>query len=35
MEVEIEESEEQGGRGTFDRVEKRVDRDSERQEPAA
>lgn len=35
MELEIEESEEQRGRGTFDRVEKRVDRDSERREPAA
>lgn len=35
MELEIEESEEQRGRGTFDRAEKRVDRDSEQQEPAA
>lgn len=35
MELEIEELEEQRGRGTFDRVEKCVDRDSEKQEPAA
>ena len=35
MELEIEEPEEQRGRGTFDRAEKRVDRDSEQQEPAA